>query len=181
MTQQIHQLSGHHIWQSHKSLASYLYTLWCLCKDLTACAAESFSPLKSRRKLSLRVGFLAGGPVERRCGEEEAGGAPGEHDKPRKLLQQNMDSKFACTTNCSTVMLSKCQKCISHFIRSGLLFFVLWHPCDIMQSGSASLGVWLCQEGLCSLWFGASCFRSSRYCIGRVQAADLVQEGCATQ
>lgn len=73
-----------------------------LHKDPMTCAVQS------RWKLSLCVsvtlsaaaGFLAGGSVERRCDEEEAGWTPGEHDKPRELIQQNMDSKalplFTC-------------------------------------------------------------------------------------
>ena len=144
------------------------------------------------------VCLMPGGPVERGGGEEEAGSPPGEHVKPHELLQQNMDGKslyargYLLTSDAPPVFHSySFQTHISCFIRSCWFFYVLWLIlhwkciCHSRVHSSVCLLLLLLllppQEGLCSLWFGASCFRSSLHCIGGVQAVILIQEGCDRQ
>lgn len=131
--------------------------------------------------------------MERGGCEEEAGSPPGEYIKPHELLEHNMDSKnlhlhaqaIYFKSNTSSVFHSnRFQIPNTYFLfYEVMLFFGSLVEITLKMSVTfhvhSSVQLPPPQEGLCSLWFGASCFRSSLYCIGLVQAVIHIQEGVA--
>lgn len=99
------------------------------------------------------VCLLSGSHVERGGSEEEVHSPAGEHFKPDECLHINMDSKTfhlydrylteAKRTTCSSLYLD----------------FSMIHSYCNSAVHTASIRHLLAQEGLCTLWFGASCFR----------------------
>lgn len=168
-----------------------------LCESTNSCGLHCECEAKASAEdavwlwagAAVSFGFLSGGSLERGGDEEEASGPPGEHVEPDELLQVNVDGEtprpcaqavdssqthLGCRTATLWTHNSTSKSSCLFALHRSLCLLSPWRYLteNIFVTAKHAVAIRLLQpqEGLCRMWLGASCFRSSPRCTGAVQS-----------